>query len=357
MKLRPARRLRFTRLLFAPLDPLIVPARHWQPGTPTIPRTVLEPLARTLRAALGPAAETVEAAIAGRTTADVAAVARAGGQLWPLAAGILADPPPPIGWAETGLKRDTYASLAHAVGAVLARLPRLRDLERDADNGIQPPVEAIRAILDGIAAETPQAQGMTVALLLARLPQAAPAVQRHADSNGMLCHAEGQAIAALIDSLDSAGAIESQVLGAELAEAASEVRRVAALLGVLEGDSPTPERRGRLLSLSHRLDTACRAQFADGLASEFLAPLRKSQAAEPVAQAALETTARRLRALETAGRRLGGSDTYDALLRQAAASVTGAGADEALGLIHKVRLVEILAGPEAALALLELADV
>jgi len=60
-----------------------------------------------------------------------------------------------------------------------------------------------------------------------------------------------------------------------------------------------------------------------------------------------------LRALETEARRLGGGDTYDALLQQAAASVTGAGTDEALNLVHKVRLVEILAGPEAALALLE----
>ncbi len=239
---------------------------------------------------------------------------------------------------------------------MLARLPQLQGLQDDADNGIQPPVEAIRAILDGIAAETPQAQGMTVALLLARLPQVGPAVQRHTDSNGVLYRAEGQAIAALIDSLEITGAIESQVLGAELAEAASEVRRIATLLGVLEGDPPAPERRGRLLSLAHRLDAACRAQFADGLASEFLAPLGASQTADPVAQAALETTARRLRALETEGRRLGGGDTYDALLRQAAASVTGAGTGDALGLVHKVRLVEILAGPEAALALLEAAD-
>jgi len=70
-------------------------------------------------------------------------------------------------------------------------------------------------------------------------------------------------------------------------------------------------------------------------------------------QAALETAARRLRALETEGRRIGSGDTYDALLRQAAASVTVAGAGEARSLAHTVRLVEILAGPEAALALLE----
>jgi len=254
VKLRPARRLRFARLLFAPLDALIVPARQWKPGTPTIPRTVLEPLARTLRAALGPAVEPIDAAIAGRTTRDAAAVTRAGGLLWPLAADILTDPPPPIDWAETGLKQGAYAPLAHAAGAVLARLPQLQELERDADNGIQPLAEAIEAILDGIAAETPQAQGMTVTLLLARLPQAGPVVRRRADSNAVLRYAEGQAIAALIDGLENTGAIEVQVLGTELAESASEVRRIAALLGVLEGDPPAPERRGRLLALGHRLD-------------------------------------------------------------------------------------------------------
>jgi hypothetical protein len=47
---------------------------------------------------------------------------------------------------------------------------------------------------------------------------------------------------------------------------------------------------------------------------------------------------------------LGGSDDYDAQLRDAAAAVRAVGAS--MSLAGRVRLVEILAGPDAALALL-----
>src|SRR5689334_24255463 len=40
-RLRPPRPLRFARLLFLPLDPLIVPAARWRAEQPTIPRTVI----------------------------------------------------------------------------------------------------------------------------------------------------------------------------------------------------------------------------------------------------------------------------------------------------------------------------
>ena len=44
-QLRPARPLRFCRLLFLPLDPLVVPPTKWRRASLTLPRTVLEPLA------------------------------------------------------------------------------------------------------------------------------------------------------------------------------------------------------------------------------------------------------------------------------------------------------------------------
>jgi len=65
-QLRPARPLRFCRLLFLPLDPLIVPAPKWRPMSLTIPRTVLEPLAVSVLDAMRPDARAaVEAVIAG----------------------------------------------------------------------------------------------------------------------------------------------------------------------------------------------------------------------------------------------------------------------------------------------------
>ncbi len=51
-RLRPPRPLRFARLLFLPLDPLIVPAARWRAEQPTIPRTVIPFLATTIEASL-----------------------------------------------------------------------------------------------------------------------------------------------------------------------------------------------------------------------------------------------------------------------------------------------------------------
>ena len=51
-RLRPPRPLRFARLLFLPLDPLIVPAARWRAEHPSIPRTVIPVLAAAIEAAL-----------------------------------------------------------------------------------------------------------------------------------------------------------------------------------------------------------------------------------------------------------------------------------------------------------------
>jgi hypothetical protein len=48
-RLRPPRPLRFGRLMFHPLDPLIVPAAHWRPGRQAIPRTALMAMAEHVR--------------------------------------------------------------------------------------------------------------------------------------------------------------------------------------------------------------------------------------------------------------------------------------------------------------------
>ena len=63
----------------------------------------------------------------------------------------------------------------------------------------------------------------------------------------------------------------------------------------------------------------------------------------------LEEAARGLRRLELAGRQLGGDEHYDRMLRTAARQI---GEDRAGSLVERARLVEILAGSEAALTLL-----
>ena len=85
--LRPARPLRFSRLLFLPLDGVIVPGDSWRPGQCTLPRTALQPIAESLRTAMGEkAAEAMDIALAGRTAANADNVATLGTVLWTLAA-------------------------------------------------------------------------------------------------------------------------------------------------------------------------------------------------------------------------------------------------------------------------------
>ena len=89
--LRPPRPLRLARLIFYPLDLLIVPASRWRPGQHAIPRSALMPMAEQVRLVKGPAVAAIEAEIDGFTTADIEVISRLGRSLWPEAAAILAD--------------------------------------------------------------------------------------------------------------------------------------------------------------------------------------------------------------------------------------------------------------------------
>jgi hypothetical protein len=67
----------------------------------------------------------------------------------------------------------------------------------------------------------------------------------------------------------------------------------------------------------------------------------------------MESCGRDLRALETEARKVGGVARYDRLLQEATDAVMEAAAAGILTPVRKLRLIEILAGPEAAAALYE----
>ena len=141
-RLRPPRPLRFARLLFLPLDPLIVPAGRWRPEHLTLPRTAIPPIAAMVESALGPIGASVAAMIQGHTTRDHAILEEAGSLLWHAASTLLADPPPAAGWDRTGLALSVYAPMGRRIGALLAQAHRLRDLVNDAAQGLAPPMVA-----------------------------------------------------------------------------------------------------------------------------------------------------------------------------------------------------------------------
>ena len=76
------------------------------------------------------------------------------------------------------------------------------------------------------------------------------------------------------------------------------------------------------------------------------------RAGTPASTSQIEAAARGLRELESEGRTLGSPDLYNDLLSEAADVVRGLSAQGALDPVKQSRLLEIIAGPEAALALL-----
>ena len=123
-----------------------------------------------------------------------------------------------------------------------------------------------------------------------------------------------------------------------------ELRRAAVLLETLVLQSQRrPTRAARLERARRHLDETCREAFRASAIT-----LLPAQPVEPAAVPELEATARQLRRLDAVGRRLGGASFYDATLNQTAERL---GQTEGLGRIERLRLAEILLGPDAALAL------
>jgi hypothetical protein len=357
--LHPRRPLTFCRLLFTPLDPLIVPPARWRAEDPTIPRTALVPIAETVRRAMGPDAAPVEAAIRGHSAQEATLLADTGAAFWPRAGQILGDAPDPVGWEHTGLRAAVYPTLARRIGALLRQLAPLQVLARDATLGRAPvDPERVTELLAAVADHEPAAQQMMTTLLLARAPQARMVLPQVAAALGppadaMLRDVADQAIDFFLDQLETPGVIESQLGRVDLTQAAETVRRFGQLLREAEADA-APAHRSRAKAIRASLDTICRARFATGFSTDLLGRLQAVMQAPDIARIErLEATARGLRAFETEARGLGSGTRYDAQLRQAADAIRALPPTRALGLVDRVRLVEILAGPETALAMLK----
>ena len=361
-QLRPARPLRFIRLLFTPLDPLIVPAPRWRPDGPSLPRTALPGLAAAAHDTMGEEAARIDAMILHRTTRDVPAIARAGALLWPSAAQALLRSSVPARWTQqTGLPQGLFPQIAANAATILDQVLVLQALRAEAEVGVPLRFAALCTMLRQVNAGRPQALGMLIALILARLPQAAPLLRKAGTEIGgnaalAVRAATEQAKASLLERLEAEGGTEALVVGADLAEAGAEVRRIGTLLQGMEAEAAGAGRQQRMEQIRRRLDVSCRTRFTTGLRVEFLQSLEAlGSQPDDLAVMRLEEAARGLRELGAAGRRFGGAEVYDALLRQTTDAVKAITAGGALTLADRVRLVEILAGPDEAWALLEAA--
>jgi hypothetical protein len=356
--LRPPHPLRFTRLMFHPLGRLIVPPTRWRPGQQAIPRTALIPMAEHVRLAMGAEAAAIESEIAGRTTADAEMIARLGRSLWPAAARILAEPPIPESWGATELGEVAYRPLAGIIATLLAEAPALDTLCAETATGLLPPgAGAVMALLIRVAKMNLAALPIKIMLLLDRLPQVASLLPRAREGQeaATIQAAMEVAIDLLLGQFDQpAGVAEARISAGTLADAGAAVSRIATLLVHLETPNIKPRRRDRLRAVRQRLDAACKARFVSALQDDLLAPLQhRDVRLFPADIAALEATARGLRVLETEARAVGSGTTYDLVLRKAVEAIKDNTMQDRLTLVDQVRLVEILCGSDAALAMLD----
>lgn len=357
-QLRLDRPLRFGRLLFLPLDPVIVGGPGWRLGLPSVPRPALGPLLEIVQRGLAERAQEIEAEIRGRSRGDSAAVRRTGGLLWPEAAGLLkaaASAPTDRAWSDAGLPADGFAPVARGVACVLSKAVRMMALLADIESGLSPPAGQIGELLEHAAADSAEGWNLMVAVLLRSLPKPNIVLRQMREVSARLQPAlragAERTIEAVLDELAGTRGKGERMRELGLTAAAAQVRQLVGLLdGLSEGAGP--QRKQAIGAARQEADANCRDRFAAGLSAELIGPLQMLPAnPEPASIKSLEATARELRRFETEARRIGGADSYDAMLRRAAREIAE---DDhvALALMDRVRMVELLTGPEDALRLL-----
>ena len=353
-QLQPSRPLTFNRLLFTPVDALVVPPSKWRRGALGIPRTALAAFGAVVHAELGAAAAALDAEIATITTGQTDAIAALGARLWPAAAAILAVADAPATWhLASGLPVDDYFPLAHAVAALLGETSAIHRLTKAATTGAPAWPEDLKTVFGALSTRNPNAVAMLTAMLTSTVADSQ--VMLKVCDDAIAGHADPAIRNAVERGIDFVlGGIENGPPDtADIGQAAAEVARVAGLLATLTGRaSHHAAQRGRIEQLRSRLDGTCRAKFAAELNPQLVTPIAAMAGATAEQVGTLERTARDFRRFEIHARQLGGGDQYDRAIAIVATGLKPTPADSRETKIDRVRLMEILRGPEAAEALL-----
>jgi len=348
-EIRPPRRMNLVRLLFMPLDGSIVQAQSWQRDGGKVPRSALQALADQLRAAEPAEWEDLALAAQGYAMDDAAAIRRLGGEVWALAARAMPQAPPP-GWqAATGIKPEHHAPLVRLCVGVWNQATPLWDAVEMGGTELPLPVLQ-RTLAPSLGNEAVFAACLAT---LMRFSTAPWAVASAAGTLGPMPRLVAErALDAYIETMPPV--IDAQAPGAS----AQRAQHFVDVCEALENGLPDgrPERRQRLRHLRHETDRACRAAYAGALEQILMQPLAGLAATAGIADIiAIEHSARQIRGLGLAGRRIGGTGSYDAAERglpDAMARLLQHGTPAGLSRIDMARLAEILCGPDAAAKLL-----
>ena len=366
-QLPPSRPMTLTRLMFRPLDPVIVSGPRWHPDLPAVPRTALTCLGAAAASGLGGAGEQVQAILGGIAPGDVQGADRAGAILWPAAAAALDDLPLPSDWsATTGLPPGCFPPVCANVAAVLHQATRLHQLGALADEGDRPArigeivADAQRraeghaggaALRKGGHGEGCGPSGLATVLAVLLAHGQAASVLGAAGAAGLAALPLAALDAAAGQALDRADHLLSIILpGAGLHAAAAHAADMAALVDAVEGSNCRPALRAQAGRTRHAADQACQERLAHAVQQDFMPCARDGAPLDDAAVEGMEALARDLRRLGRAGRRLGSPAAYDALLQRIAGEV-GALSPDGLTRMDRLRLAELLVGAQDALRL------
>jgi hypothetical protein len=348
-RLCPPRPLKFTRLMFTPLDTLIVAAPAWRRGSLSVPRTALGPIIAPLRSLMTAEATLVDAA--GRAgPVEPTRVTEHAKTIWPRAAIALESMPAPLDWLDaTGLPRTDYPAIAATMAAVLSVAAEIHWLVQQ---GRPPAEDAIRIILGRTAPRGDAALSAVVVVLLALLPAPGFIVALGIEAAGRNPpKAIDAAIEHTLDRLQTA-LDEDRAIGFTVARGAQDTCQIADLLLDLEiGATHRPERKRRIDRLRSIADTMCRTRFEAALQAELIDRLDRlpGNPGDEIIES-LEASARSLRQWEMHGRLLGSPECYETMLESCKEPI-----EQMTGKLRRedrVRLTEILIGPREAIALL-----
>jgi hypothetical protein len=363
-RLHPPRPLTFPRLLFRPLDPLIVDDAAWREGEGTLPRGLLLPLAREVEKGLDPDQfAALEGEIRRHSFAETTLVEKLSARLSALAGPVLtALTAPPSGPYPAGMSGEMALALAHLAGRLLTERPALETVVRGLRAGGGD--EAARVLLRGALYRGPLDFLATMRLLsaatgscsqifaiLGSLASTSETAREQRETVGGFL--QGQ-VARVKTFLNEAAGMAGEAAG--VTRLAARVRELGTMLRGLElcaqkgGTFPALSERGAdPATLTQKLDDLCHSLVSEGLRTRVL---ERPVTGAPGETAEREADLAALLELMDAGRLIAKSGAdYDFFLREARSAVEkGVGEMGKLDPVARARLLEYLAGAEAAYA-------
>lgn len=347
--LRPERPLNLLRLLFLPLDPLLLDPRGWRPGPGKVPRSAIAPLAAALRAAEPRVFQAAENALTGLKFSDGQMVSELGAVLWTAAARSIPSAPPQ-GWTDAGLPIDAFPVIAETCKPLWRHGVALWKLRAAAPDGLRE--QDLRVAFRQVAQDGPEA---VRTVLSALLPFSLNPAQMIALVGGLDCSLASIAEQALDRYL---AGINPDFDFLDLAAVAAAAHRFALVLDDLDkACDPTRPKRAQLLhSLRQAAAGACMERLSGQVEVHLRQPLKMFITGGTVVDKevqTLETSAIALRSIASSGRGLRRDADFEQSLSPVITLLAGAlptlkKSPECFQPVDALRILEILGGSAVA---------